>query len=167
MDEYLLGDTAQRIKDLGMEGWKLRWRVMQTPAIQKRFREERKALGLPEEPEDVGLLVGSDGSIITHQQLEEEIAAYDRRLDVDDREDGVKDVQEMADDVARAAVAEGIDAVHETERNAEERAEEADGTSTIGKRRQWEGEAKRGSQEWLALRRERRQSRLTDRSISE
>lgn len=47
LDEYLLGSKAQRIKDLGPWGWRLRWRLMQTPAVQERFAAQRVALGLP------------------------------------------------------------------------------------------------------------------------
>ncbi|KAJ5949250.1 54S ribosomal protein L24 [Penicillium verhagenii] len=48
LDNYLLSDKPARIEELGMFGWELRWKVMQTPVIQERFREERKRLGLPE-----------------------------------------------------------------------------------------------------------------------
>ncbi|KAL8380817.1 hypothetical protein RB595_005216 [Gaeumannomyces hyphopodioides] len=47
LDEYLLGSKAQRIKDLGPWGWRLRWRLMQTPAVRERFAAQRVALGLP------------------------------------------------------------------------------------------------------------------------
>ncbi|RDL40277.1 uncharacterized protein BP5553_00256 [Venustampulla echinocandica] len=47
LDEYLLGDKARRIKELGMGGWKLRWRIMQTDKVKERFRKQREALGLP------------------------------------------------------------------------------------------------------------------------
>lgn len=48
LDEYLLGDTKGRIKDLGMGGWRLRCEVMQTPFVRQRFASQRRALGLPE-----------------------------------------------------------------------------------------------------------------------
>lgn len=46
LDNYLLGDKSQRIKDLGPWGWKLRWRIMQSDVVRDRFRAERAALGL-------------------------------------------------------------------------------------------------------------------------
>ncbi|KAJ5701900.1 hypothetical protein N7488_009448 [Penicillium malachiteum] len=48
LDNYLLSDRIARIRELGMFGWELRWKVMQTPVIQERFREERAKLGTPE-----------------------------------------------------------------------------------------------------------------------
>jgi large subunit ribosomal protein L28 len=50
LDNYLLSDKPARLKELGLTGWELRWKVMQTPKIQEKFRQERKALGLPEAP---------------------------------------------------------------------------------------------------------------------
>ncbi|KAI0596894.1 hypothetical protein F4775DRAFT_584614 [Biscogniauxia sp. FL1348] len=47
IDEYLLGSKTRRIRELGPAGWALRWKIIQTPAIQERFARERKALGLP------------------------------------------------------------------------------------------------------------------------
>ncbi|KAI0484045.1 hypothetical protein GGR56DRAFT_668642 [Xylariaceae sp. FL0804] len=47
IDEYLLGGKARRVRDLGPAGWALRWKVMQSPAVQARFAAERAALGLP------------------------------------------------------------------------------------------------------------------------
>jgi large subunit ribosomal protein L28 len=51
LDEYLLGDKPARIKELGTFGWGLRWKVMQSPAMRKRFRAERNTLGLSATPE--------------------------------------------------------------------------------------------------------------------
>ncbi|KAI1276481.1 hypothetical protein F5Y07DRAFT_137468 [Xylaria sp. FL0933] len=47
IDAYLLGSKAKRIKELGPAGWALRWKIMQTPAVQARFAAEREVLGLP------------------------------------------------------------------------------------------------------------------------
>lgn len=46
LDNYLLGDKSQRIKDLGPWGWKLRWRIMQSETVKRKFAAERAALGL-------------------------------------------------------------------------------------------------------------------------
>lgn len=48
LDEYLLGEKSARIKELGMEGWRLRCMVMATKTVQKRFNAQRMLLGLPE-----------------------------------------------------------------------------------------------------------------------
>lgn len=47
IDEYLLGAKQKRVRELGPAGWALRWKVIQTPAVQARFAREREALGLP------------------------------------------------------------------------------------------------------------------------
>ncbi|KZM20932.1 uncharacterized protein EKO05_0006317 [Ascochyta rabiei] len=46
LDEYLLKDSVQRIKELGPTGWALRWTLMQRPAVIDRLRAEAAALGL-------------------------------------------------------------------------------------------------------------------------
>ena len=46
LDEYLLGDKAARIKELGTAGWGMRWKLMQTKAVQERFRQEKIAMGM-------------------------------------------------------------------------------------------------------------------------
>jgi large subunit ribosomal protein L28 len=48
---YLLKSKPARIKEMGPSGWRLRWLVMQTRAVQERFNEERIALGL--EPREI------------------------------------------------------------------------------------------------------------------
>ncbi|KAL3479869.1 ribosomal L28 family-domain-containing protein [Aspergillus californicus] len=50
LDKYLLDDRPARIKELGLFGWELRWKVMQTEKVQEQFRKDRKRLGLPEPP---------------------------------------------------------------------------------------------------------------------
>ena len=37
LDEYLLGEKEARIRGLGESGWFLRWAIMQTTAVKKRF----------------------------------------------------------------------------------------------------------------------------------
>lgn len=101
LDEYLLGDKAGRIKELGMGGWKLRWRVMQSESVKERFRAEREALGLPPKEE---VLIGEDGQPVTQEQVAEEIQKYDDALakdveiDIGEDEPEGKDVQFMAED---------------------------------------------------------------------
>jgi large subunit ribosomal protein L28 len=46
LDEYLLGDKPARIKELGLFGWDLRWRVMMSGAMKRRFEKQRRELGL-------------------------------------------------------------------------------------------------------------------------
>ncbi|KAG0646291.1 54S ribosomal subunit [Hyphodiscus hymeniophilus] len=79
LDEYLLGEKAGRIKELGMEGWKLRWRIMQTKKIKERFKTQRKQLGLP--PVE-GALVGSSGNLASAEEVEEEVRLFDRDLEM-------------------------------------------------------------------------------------
>jgi large subunit ribosomal protein L28 len=47
IDNYLLGTKARRVKDLGPAGWRLRWKLIQSPAIQEQWAAEREAMGLP------------------------------------------------------------------------------------------------------------------------
>ncbi|GAB7322732.1 hypothetical protein MBLNU13_g03624t1 [Cladosporium sp. NU13] len=53
LDEYLLGEKETRIRELGESGWWLRWAIMQTNAIKKRFAAERVALGLPADSQEL------------------------------------------------------------------------------------------------------------------
>lgn len=76
LDEYLLGEKAQRIKELGMGGWKLRWRIMQTESVKERFRKQREELGLPPKEE----VAGSDGLAVSKEMVAEEIQKYDDEL---------------------------------------------------------------------------------------
>lgn len=61
IDEYLLGQKQARIKELGPTGWLWRWRIINSEYIQKKWAEEKKALGLP-----VGEPVKADA----HQEAE-------------------------------------------------------------------------------------------------
>ncbi|KAI5840282.1 50S ribosomal protein L24 [Morchella snyderi] len=82
LDAYLTGPKAARIKSLGPTGWRLRWRVMNSPRYQKQLAEEREALGLPPlampqrgaldpEEEEAGMLaLGSDVEGIDKDEYE-------------------------------------------------------------------------------------------------
>ncbi|GAM41741.1 50S ribosomal protein [Talaromyces pinophilus] len=50
LDNYLLCDKPSRLKELGLAGWKLRYRIMQSPAMKKKFAEERQKLGIAKAP---------------------------------------------------------------------------------------------------------------------
>ncbi|APA12729.1 hypothetical protein SS1G_08139 [Sclerotinia sclerotiorum 1980 UF-70] len=77
LDEYLLGEKTQRLKELGMGGWKLRWRIMQTDSVKERFRLERKKLGLPS-MEEVHL--DENGFGITKEEIMEQVRKYDAAM---------------------------------------------------------------------------------------
>jgi large subunit ribosomal protein L28 len=85
LDEYLLGEKAGRIKDLGMKGWELRWRIMSSVWYKKRRELERGKLGLVrmdrEEEAELerlkAMLVGRDGALVTEAELEKQLKAYD------------------------------------------------------------------------------------------
>ena len=49
LDQYLLGDKPARIKELGIFGWRLRWKVMSSRKMRTKFQRERKNLGLPQD----------------------------------------------------------------------------------------------------------------------
>lgn len=44
-----MGQKQARIKELGPTGWLWRWRVINSEAIQAKWAEEKKKLGLPED----------------------------------------------------------------------------------------------------------------------
>ncbi|PYI22512.1 50S ribosomal protein L24 [Aspergillus japonicus CBS 114.51] len=41
LDNYLLGNSPARIKELGIFGWELRWQVMNSPKMQEKFEMDR------------------------------------------------------------------------------------------------------------------------------
>ncbi|TGO37456.1 hypothetical protein BHYA_0097g00330 [Botrytis hyacinthi] len=74
LDEYLLGEKTQRLKELGMGGWKLRWRIMQTDTIKERFRAQREKMGLPPKEE---VHLDENGFGITKEEIMEQVRKYD------------------------------------------------------------------------------------------
>ena len=47
---YLVKSKPARVKEIGPSGWRLRWLVMQTRAVQERFNDQRRQLGLDPKP---------------------------------------------------------------------------------------------------------------------
>lgn len=80
LDEYLLGGKESRVRELGVEGWRLRWRVMQSGVVRRRFAEERRRLGLVEEGVDGGM-VGIDGRMVGEEAVRGQVEEFDRGLD--------------------------------------------------------------------------------------
>lgn len=82
LDEYLLGERAGRVKELGVGGWGLRWRLLGTERVRERYRAERRRLGLPEE----GIFwQGREGGVVGEEAFGEEVRAFDEELDEEER----------------------------------------------------------------------------------
>jgi large subunit ribosomal protein L28 len=64
LDAYLLGIKPQRVKDLGPWGWRLRWRIMQTPSVRGKFAREREELGLPPKDQEGGYVKLEAGEML-------------------------------------------------------------------------------------------------------
>ena len=77
LDEYLLGEKAGRIKELGMGGWRLRWRIMQSERVKERFRKQRAELGLLPLEEEVKSITGKKA---TKAQVAKEVEDFDKEL---------------------------------------------------------------------------------------
>ena len=105
LDEYLLGDKPARIKELGVEGWRLRWMVMRTEKVKKRMREERVALGLVE-PE-------------TAEERRKRIDARKKRINTKQKRRAESaEKKRLADEVARAS-SEVVSQIQRTEATEE------------------------------------------------
>ncbi|KAM5509586.1 50s ribosomal protein l24 [Fusarium oxysporum f. sp. phaseoli] len=90
LQEYLLKSKPARIKELGPGGWNLRWLLMQSKDIQKRFNEERIALGMP--PKEI-----EDRDDIIHQATLGELLAQEFVLGDEDLAD-LEGIQELSDE---------------------------------------------------------------------
>jgi large subunit ribosomal protein L28 len=84
LDEYLLGEKTRRVRELGMAGWRLRWRLMRTDKVRERFRAQRLALGLAEEQGRAALAM-ADGRLMTEEEMKTEERAIDAELERDDK----------------------------------------------------------------------------------
>ena len=80
LDEYLLGEKPARIKELGMGGWLLRWRIMQTDVVRQRFAAQRAQMGLPPLPAADMVATSTDGRTVSEEELQQEIRDYDHTL---------------------------------------------------------------------------------------
>ena len=144
LDEYLVGSsTPARIRELGVTGWALRWRVLQTREMRKRFgitkeetdwlAEARRKRGLGEEEEgaeervrgkveapgnEVAAEVKPDQ--VDEEEVDEEtrreVEAFDRLLDEEDKKVEANEVR------TAGTVADELRGVKESE-EAEERRE--------------------------------------------
>lgn len=72
LDEYLMGESPARIRELGMEGWKMRWRLMQTDWGRESVKKRRVELGV--RPEGVEMML-NDAILLgeEEQQADEEM----------------------------------------------------------------------------------------------
>ncbi|MCJ1400256.1 39S ribosomal protein L24, mitochondrial [Xylographa trunciseda] len=79
LDEYLLGEKAGRVRELGMGGWALRWRLMRTEKVKERFRLQRVAMGLPEGGYEEAM--EAEGGVVSEGEAVDRERAIDRILD--------------------------------------------------------------------------------------
>jgi large subunit ribosomal protein L28 len=96
LDEYLTGEKPARIKELGMKGWALRCKVMNTPWWMERKIQHREEFGLspirkyiPEEKMDAGereVLIGMFGERLQDAALAAEALAEDHQLNEAEQE---------------------------------------------------------------------------------
>jgi ribosomal protein L28 len=83
LDEYLLGEKETRIRELGESGWWLRWAIMQTNTIKKRFAAERRALGLPVDSEELRIEEEDAEAVLAASIPDAEIAELTLEHDTD------------------------------------------------------------------------------------
>ncbi|KAJ6783623.1 hypothetical protein PWT90_04476 [Aphanocladium album] len=136
LENYLLKSKPARLRELGPGGWNMRWLLMQSQAVQRRFNEERVALGLePREVEDrddmiqFALDYATPGplSLRSQETLEELRAAFHGSLVLGNEDlaslEGIEELsdaeearllQEM-DDMDAAEAAEAVEAETLTE----------------------------------------------------
>ena len=139
LDEYLLGNKPARIKELGVEGWRLRWEVMRTPKIRDRIKAERVKLGLPEGGwiEEIGPLENRErsGRVINRKALVKEVERVAE--DVVDELDAADGGNGQVIDIEASTRVEGEDVVSPSGRTGE-----------VMEREEWrhmENEEERGS----------------------
>lgn len=93
LDEYLLGEKAARVRELGMGGWALRWRLMRTEKVKERFRVQRVALGLELSEGGYEEMMQKEGGLVDEAEAEGREKAIDSVIEKESkaeekREDG-------------------------------------------------------------------------------
>lgn len=97
LDEYLLGEKSARIKELGIEGWALRWRIMQTKAVMERVGRRREEVGVPMEGfEERGRLERASALKEARGIATEYVVLKER---VEEMEDGTDPISQLAKEV--------------------------------------------------------------------
>lgn len=98
LDEYLLKDSVQRVKELGPTGWALRWTLMQKPEVINRLRAEAVALGIDQATIDKQW---PTSTMLSQQKYEDRVVArelaFAQAADVEDVEQGMWAGEEGAD----------------------------------------------------------------------
>lgn len=103
LDEYLLGESKGRVRELGMEGWRLRWRLMQEGGVKERLRERRVALGV--RPEGVERWLG-DGELLGEEDAGEEEDGEGKKIEF-----RIREVEEEEEDEELEFSEEEIDRI--------------------------------------------------------
>ncbi|KAL8769079.1 MAG: hypothetical protein Q9209_004865 [Squamulea sp. 1 TL-2023] len=104
LDEYLLGESPARIRELGMEGWKMRWRLMQDRGVKERLRRRRVELGLPSSGPEMFLsdaeLLGEAENVLdeTGEQVEVLHETTGQETEDDARELSDEEVERLLDE---------------------------------------------------------------------
>ncbi len=105
LDNYLLGEKPARIKELGMGGWLLRWRIMNTNHVRRRVEQERQTAGGTAKVMELPLIVesisGNEGDGPVEENVQDGLDAVDEALDDMDRnaESGEQEVEDNGYDV--------------------------------------------------------------------
>lgn len=116
LDEYLLKDSVQRIKELGPTGWALRWTLMQRPEVIDRLRAEATALGINQATIDKQW---PTPAMLAQQNYEYRVAAREQALidaaGVEDVEQGMWAGEEGAEEAPDATASEVTEVLSEHE----------------------------------------------------
>ena len=109
LDNYLLGHKTARIRELGMAGWALRWRIMRTESVRERLLKERKDLGLKGRPPWEGIPVTRAVGGLRYRSRSK------GRREVASQEDEIEEAERL-----QMAIDEDLDADDEATRRGED-----------------------------------------------